>query len=117
MAIVRDHGTGGGDLERRSSGVQPPKTPNLDSLHKQSVCMTDCMVSPDLRPDTRRPRDRNPRFRTGVTHTIHGMEEMNRECIPLAQVLAGAHPLRPRRKVAPGKRGVISLQSKSLGTR
>lgn len=69
------------------------ETPNLDCLHGQSARMPDFMVSPTCAPTRAALMTGAHEFRSGVTHTIRGMERMSREVVTLPQVLgkAGYH--------------------------
>ena len=66
------------------------KTPNFDRLYRQSVRMTDFMVSPSCAPTRAALMTGAHEFRSGVTHTILGMEQMSEACTTVANVLSAA---------------------------
>ena len=66
------------------------KTPNFDRLYQQSVRMTDFMVSPSCAPTRAALMTGAHEFRSGVTHTILGMEQMSEACTTVANVLSTA---------------------------
>lgn len=86
MVVVDDMGFG----DMSAQGHPWLKTPNFDRLHGQSVRMIDFMVSPTCAPTRAALMTGAHEFRSGVTHTIHGMERMNPDCTTLAQVLKRA---------------------------
>jgi arylsulfatase A-like enzyme len=86
MILVDDLGYG--DLS--AHGHPWLNTPNLDRLHDESVRMTDFMVSPTCAPTRAALMTGAHEFRSGVTHTLAPMCNMNRECVTLPQILAAA---------------------------
>ncbi len=86
MIVIDDMGYG--DIS--AHGHPWLETPNLDKLWKQSARMTDFMVSPTCAPTRAALMTGAHEFRSGVTHTTHGMNLMNRECVTLPQVLKQA---------------------------
>jgi arylsulfatase len=66
------------------------KTPNFDRLYRQSVRMTDFMVSPTCAPTRAALMTGAHEFHSGVTHTILGMEQMNKARTTVANVLSAA---------------------------
>ncbi len=86
MIVVDDMGSG----DMSAQGHPWLKTPNFDRLHGESVRMADFMVSPTCAPTRAALMTGAHEFRSGVTHTIHGMERMNPECVTLPQVLKRA---------------------------
>lgn len=86
MIVIDDMGSG----DMSGEGHPWLKTPNLDRLRAESVRMTDFMVSPTCAPTRAALMTGAHEFRSGVTHTIFGMEQMNREVVTLPQVLKTA---------------------------
>lgn len=76
MIVIDDIGYG----DMSAHGHPWLETPNLDRLHGESARMTDFLVSPTCAPTRAALMIGAHEFRAGVTHTIHGMERMNREC-------------------------------------
>ena len=87
LKIVIDD-LGSGDLS--SEGHPWLKTPHLDGLRKDSLRMTDFMVSPTCAPTRAALLTGAHEFVSGVTHTIHGMEQMNQQSVTLPQILKTA---------------------------
>jgi len=85
MIVVDDMGYG--DMGKH--GHPWLKTPNFDRLHDESVRMSDFLVSPTCAPTRAALMTGAHEFRSGVTHTIYGMEQMNQDCVTLADVLSG----------------------------
>jgi len=84
--IIDDQGYG--DLSAHGNPVL--KTPNLDRLHRESVCFTDFHVSPTCAPTRAALLTGRHEFRNGVTHTLLERERLSLNAVTLPQVLKTA---------------------------
>ena len=66
------------------------KTPNIDTLHSQSVRFTDCSVSPCCAPTRCALMTGMHEFKSGVTHTIMPRQNMNPKSHTIVQALKSA---------------------------
>lgn len=79
---------GYGDVSRHGNPVL--RTPNMDRLHDESVKFNDFCVSPSCSPSRCALMTGKHEFKSGVTHTILGRNQMSLESVTLAQVLKDA---------------------------
>ena len=88
IILVMTDDQGYGDLSCHGHPVL--KTPNLDSLHKQSVRFTDFHVSPTCAPTRAALMSGRDPFKNGVTHTILERDRMALSSTTIAEVLQSA---------------------------
>ena len=79
---------GYGDIASHGNPVL--KTPFLDRMRKQSVCLTEYHVSPTCAPTRASLMTGQHEFRSGVTHTIHERERMALSQTTLPELLKTA---------------------------
>jgi len=88
IVLILTDDQGYGDVGRHGNPVL--RTPNMDSLHDESVRLDDFCVSPSCSPSRCALMTGRHEFRSGVTHTIYGRNRMSLKSTTLPELLRGA---------------------------